>query len=306
MTQTTGMAPIALFVYKRLSHLVRTVEALKVDPLAIQTKLIIFSDGARNEYDSSDVAAVRNYLATISGFAEIEINLHDENLGLAENIIFGVSAVCSKYGRVIVLEDDIIVSPHFLSYMNSGLEAFKDDDQVMHISAASYLNLDNVEADTYFLRIPLCWGWGTWEKSWRHFRREPNVLGALTSRQINEINFNGSYNFWRQAEDNISGDIKTWFIYWYAIIILMNGLCLFPSKSLVQNIGFDGTGENSRANNKVSINATDFQPMVRYSPSKLTISIYWKHVTHFRRLKPSLFRRLLKRLRRILKYATIS
>lgn len=132
------LAPIALFVYKRLDHTKRTIQALLANRLAQDTDLIVFSDGPRTEQDKEKVEEVRSFVRTITGFKTIEINESPINNGLAKSIIHGVTKVLEKYDAVIVVEDDLVSSPFFLSYMNQGLSIYKMDEEVISIHGYIY------------------------------------------------------------------------------------------------------------------------------------------------------------------------
>ncbi len=121
-------APVALFVYNRPDHTRQTIEALLANPLANQTPLHVFSDAPRNESASLAVAEVRSYIRSIAGFKSVTIIERETNFGLARSIIDGVTALSEECGRVIVMEDDLITSPHFLSYMNDALTHYENED----------------------------------------------------------------------------------------------------------------------------------------------------------------------------------
>ena len=115
-------APIALFVYNRLNHTKQTIAALQQNSLSAQSEIFIFCDDAKNNAGKTAVQAVRDYIKTISGFKKITIIEREKNFGLAQSIISGISEIIEKFGHIIVLEDDMITSPHFLEFMNEALE----------------------------------------------------------------------------------------------------------------------------------------------------------------------------------------
>jgi hypothetical protein len=84
-------APITLFVYNRPDHVRQTVESLRQNELAAESDLFVFSDGARSETDAAGVAAVREYIETITGFKSVTVTERDENFGLPRNITGGVT-----------------------------------------------------------------------------------------------------------------------------------------------------------------------------------------------------------------------
>lgn len=242
-------APIALFVYNRPWHTQQTINALQQNLLAGESDLFIFSDAPKTVEALEAVQSVRAYIRNITHFKTVTLIEREENLGLAASIIDGVSRLCHQYGSVIVLEDDLITSPYFLRYMNDALTVYADSSQVMHISGYVY-PIGNITEDTFFFRVPMCWGWATWKRSWQYFRKQDEIMNEFTKPMRKAFSFNDTYHFWNQLENNRKGLIDTWFIYWYASTFLRNGLALFPSRSLVKNIGHDGTGVHCGSNDR--------------------------------------------------------
>lgn len=248
-----NLAPIVLFVYQRPKHTRQTVEALQSNALAKDTDLIVFSDAPKSETHAEGVDRVRQYIRQIDGFKSITIVERDINFGLARSIIDGVTKVVNERGRVIVLEDDLVVSPYFLKYMNMALEVYQDEEKVMHISGYMFpINTADVP-ETFFLRTTSCWGWATWNRAWQHFEKNPKkVLSEYTEQTIDRFNMDGSHNFWAQVEQNERGLINTWAVFWYASVFQRAGLCLHPKFSMVNNIGHDDTGEHCGKTNDFS------------------------------------------------------
>lgn len=244
-----NLAPIALFVYNRPQHTERTVKFLKQNELAADSRLFIFSDGAKSETDADKVAEVREYIKKIDGFKSIEIVESKTNLGLANSVIAGVTRLNAAYGKVIVFEDDLISSPYTLTYFNEALNRYRNEEKVMHIGAYMYVLADKTLPDSFFYRAATSWGWATWDRAWQHF--EPNIdilLKQFNHQKKQAFSIEGTMNFWKQMQDFKRGKNNSWAIRWYASIFLKGGLTLNPSQSLVNNIGHDGTGVHSGLN----------------------------------------------------------
>ena len=238
-------APIALFVYNRPGHTLRTIEALAQNELAKDSRLYIYSDGPKDKSSINEVKAVRDVLNTIDGFKNIEIIEREENIGLASNIIDGVTKIIQQHGSIIVLEDDIITSPYFLSFMNKALEFYQKHKKVWHISGWNYPIESEGTGDTFMWRVMNCWGWATWSDRWQYFEKNPErLMKEWSGKMIHRFNLDGSYRFWDQVKGNYQGNLNTWAIFWYATIFENNGLCVQSSKTLAYNTGFDGTGEH--------------------------------------------------------------
>ncbi|KQT37214.1 MULTISPECIES: hypothetical protein [unclassified Methylophilus] len=235
-------APIALFVYNRLLHTQNTIQALKANHLSSETDLIIFSDGPRSSEQSKKVDSVRNFIKSIDGFKSIRIIERDRNYGLANSIIDGVTKVCNEFGKAIVLEDDIVTSTYFLTYMNDALNHYKNNEKVASIHG--YIYPTQGLPETFFLRGADCWGWATWKEKWGLFNSDGVQLldGLKRQKLLKRFNFNDTYPYSQMLKDQIDGKNDSWAIRWHASAFLNNMYTLYPGKSLVENIGNDGSG----------------------------------------------------------------
>jgi hypothetical protein len=242
-------APIALFVYNRPQHTARTLKFLQQNELAAESRLFIFSDGAKTDDDRKLVEEVRDLIKGTDGFKSVEIINRKENMGLANSIIAGVTKLVADYGQVIVFEDDLISSPYTLTYFNESLKRYRTEDKVMHIGAYMYNLKDADLPETFFYRAATSWGWATWDRAWKHF--EPDIdklIAQFDARKKRAFSIEHTMNFWKQMQDFKKGKNNSWAIRWYASIFLKGGLTLNPSQSLVNNIGHDGSGIHSGIN----------------------------------------------------------
>lgn len=246
------LAPIVLFVYNRPGHTLKTLEALSENDLAQESHLFIYADGPKQQATVEElkkIQEVEKILNQKAWLGKITIVKRNSNYGLADNIIQGVSSVLDEFGKVIVLEDDIVTSKGFLKYMNDALFLYKDENRVMHISG--YMFPVNITLpETFFYNQASCWGWATWKRSWDKYNASASELLSAIQRSdnVSHFNINDSYNFFGQLKNNAEGRLKTWAVKWHASVYLSKGLCLHPSKSLVANIGMDNSGVNSHAN----------------------------------------------------------
>lgn len=243
-------APILLFVYNRPEHTMRGIQSLQRNALAKQSDLYIYSDAPRGEADRTSVEEVRRLVAQVEGFKSVTVVERAENWGLARNIIDGVTTMTERYGRVIVLEDDLVLAPHFLQFMNDALETYKDEPRVGHIQACDFTK-DASLPPTFLIQWTGSWGWATWQRAWRHFQPDGRLLlQALKSRHLTRrFDFNGTYGFTRMLRRQVEGKNNSWAIRWNATLMLEDMLSLNVGRSLVQNEGFDGTGTNCGTGN---------------------------------------------------------
>ncbi|HIF9198284.1 TPA: hypothetical protein ACX6PX_003586 [Photobacterium damselae] len=241
-----NFSPVVIFVYNRLTHTKKTIAALAENYNSDKTDLYIYSDGPKGSSDYDSIREIREYCKSIKCFRTVTINESEKNIGLAKNIINGVTEVIKKHGKIIVLEDDIVTAKDFINYMNASLNKYKDIDNVWHISGWNYPAFNHSDNNkAYLWRGMNCWGWATWEDKWSFYRKDPEYfINNFSEQMINKFNIDGKYDFWEQIKRNYNGELDTWAIFWYATIFINNGLCLNPYQTYVHNIGNDGSGEN--------------------------------------------------------------
>lgn len=247
------LSPIVLFVYNRPWHTLQTIEALQKNILASESELFIYSDGAKNNQDTDKVAEVREYIQTINGFKKITIIERDKNWGLANSIIDGVTKIINEYGKIIVLEDDLVTSPFFLKFMNEALQMYQNENEVACIHGYVY-PIQNLP-ETFFIRGADCWGWATWKRGWDIFEMDgQKLLNEVKQRSLQkEIDFNDSYGYTKMLKDQIMGKNNSWAVRWYVSAFLKEMLCLYPDESYVQNIGNDNSGTHCGQTNDYRI-----------------------------------------------------
>ena len=249
------LAPVVLFVYNRPWHTSQTLESLAKNDLADQSKLFIYSDGLKANADKSEsanVEEVRKIIRQKKWCKEVTIIESDFNKGLANSIVGGITEIVDQFGKIIVLEDDIVTSKGFLEFMNQGLELYKNEERVMDITGYAF-PVKNIQLpEIFFLEMASSWGWGTWNRSWSFFTADTEWLykELIEKKKWSSFLKIGHDNFRSQLMNNLEGKIHTWAIKWQAVMTLRNGLSLQPGKSLVRNIGFDGTGTNYTANDE--------------------------------------------------------
>ena len=253
-----NLAPIVLFTYKRLEHLEQTVAALKANHYAGNSELFVFSDGARSEDDREAVEAVRGFVKGIDGFKGVHLIERSENWGLARNIVDGVTAIINRYKKIIVLEDDIVTSPFFLKYMNDALFLYENTPKVMEIAGYMLPMYTAGLPDTFFSGEPSSWGWATWARSWKFYKREPEATRrSFSPEEIYHFCLEGYTDYWFQVLANCQGSLNTWAVFWSAAVFKQKGLVLEPRESLVKNIGMDGSGEHCAGQAHLTSTASD-------------------------------------------------
>ncbi|MGX3010394.1 hypothetical protein ACWIUD_02355 [Helicobacter sp. 23-1044] len=243
-------APIALFAYNRLWHLKETLSALAQNNLAKDSALYIFLDAPKANASQKEVqthckitAFLEHFAESSADFKRIILVKRTQNFGLADNIIDGISAVMSENNRAIILEDDIVVSPAFLEYMNLGLAKYQSEPKVFSIDAWVPKICDDSLSDCFFSRAFYCWGWASWADRWQLFKRDIAWIRAnFNENDIYGANLDGFTNAYGDFILNEKGKIKSWAIFFYLIAYKHSGLHLVPKVPYIRQIGFDGSG----------------------------------------------------------------
>lgn len=293
--QDTYHAPVALFVYNRQAHLRKTIEALRNNSEAFSSSLYIFSDAPKNAADIIAVNAVRQYIREINGFSAVHINERTENYGLARSIIDGVTTICREHGRVIVLEDDMVVSRYFLKFMNDALRLYEHDERVISIHGYLY-PIEQAQPETFFLKAAHCWGWATWTRGWSLFDPDgQKLLDELKRRNLtHQFDFDGSHPYTRMLQNQIAGRNNSWAIRWYASAFLTDKLTLYPGRSLVYNTGMDGSGTHCSTTSKFSSEITDLPIVVETIAVEENFEAKRAIAKFFERTRPALPLRMLR------------
>lgn len=241
-------APIVLFAYKRADKLKKCLVALEKNEEVNRTDIFIFCDGAKNENDRQAVQEVRDYLYEYrknAGFKRVEIIESPVNKGLANSIIAGVTEIINIYGKVIVLEDDIITTSDFIQYMNGALDFYEDMEQYGSISAYTLpiKGLKKYDKDIYVTRKGDCWGWGTWKERWEKVDWSVSDF----EEYYNNKKLRKQFNSLQAGIDTMlvmqmHGELDSWAVRWCYHMFKNHLLTVYPKVSRTVNIGMDGTG----------------------------------------------------------------
>lgn len=249
-----SLAPIIVFCYNRPNHLEQTLDALSCNELADQSTLYIYCDGPKD--GASDemrqkIADVRQVARKRQWCKEVHVVEAEKNKGLANSIIGGVTDVINKHGKVFVLEDDLVSSPHMLKFVNRALDFYEDYAGVFSVSVnrppLSKMQIPkDYPYDVFACLRSYSTGWGTWEDRWEKVNwsmddfdrcmQNPDMLRALC--RLGE-------DFPPMMQMQEDGLIDSWAVRFCFAHFKHHAVAILPCKSYVTNIGFDGTGTHS-------------------------------------------------------------
>jgi len=284
-----SLAPIALFAYKRPDHVRRTLEALSGCAQASQSRLFVFCDGPKSPSEERVVEQVHQVVEGEAWCGDVIVQKHDHNRGLARSVIEGVTRLCQEHGKVIVLEDDMVLSRGFLAYHNEALQRYDRAERVLQVSGHVFPFPQRSQADAaYFMPLSTSQGWSTWARAWNHFDVDATGWERLLHDRLTRERFDldDTFPYTQMLTAQLQGKIDSWAIRWWWSFFVNNGLCLFPPKSLVVNIGFDDQATHTKRADHY-YNDPDWTPerSVALYPDRVAVD-----EASFDRLKAYLFR----------------
>lgn len=299
---TAPLAPIAVFAYRRPQHIAALLTSLRTNPEHEKSPIYVFLDGARGEADAEDVARTRT-VAREYAPRHAKIIEREANAGLAASIISGVTRLVREYGRVIVLEDDLVLSPFTVRYFNDALERYQGEERVMHVAGYMFPVRAKLP-ETFFYREASCWGWATWERAWAKFEPDgAKIRDHLLAHNMQfEFDVRGSMGYLEMLEQQIAGLNDSWAIRWYGSVAMAGGLALHPGRSLIANRGLDGTGRHSHETNMFDVQLAQ-RPVVYFTKQVEEDELALASMIAFRQRHRTLPMRAYHRLFRIYRWA---
>ena len=267
------LPPIVLFVYNRPSHTERTLDYLQKNNLADQSTLYIYSDGVKenaSEKTIKKINEVRQIIRAKQWCKEVVIIESKKNKGLALSIITGVSEVIEKHGRVIVMEDDLITSPAFLTFMNQSLNYYNNRKSVFSIGGYNMPSTMMKIPDDYKYDVYVClrnesWGWATWQDRWNQVDwNVANYQTMLKSKQMQDAFNRGGDDVFEMLEMQQNGKLNIWSIQFTMAHFTNHAVSIIPTHSYVDNVGLDGSGENCGISDALRNNSLCLNENIRY------------------------------------------
>lgn len=294
----TEPAPIAVFVYKRPVHTARLIDSLLANEAAARSPLFVFCDGARTAEDSDAVAATRSVVRQRLG-RHAQIIERDTNRGLSASVIAGVTELVGRYGKVIVLEDDLVLHPRCIDFLNGALARYEDEGSVYHVNAYRYPL--PAASTASFSRLPSSWGWATWARSWAAFEADPGDLERRIreAKLVSAMDFGGTRPYFAMLQTQARALIDSWAILWYASLLLRGGLALYPNVSQVMNGGMDNSGVHCAATRDFDV---VLGPASGLWPAEVAEDplMYRQMQVFFRSVRDTVARRVARKVKRML------
>jgi hypothetical protein len=230
--------PVVLFAYKRPEHLKKVLEGLRINKVPL---IFAFCDGPRSRSEEEPVKKVRGLLQQVD-WCEIKTVEHPKNIGLAQNIRSGITAVMEQFDKVVVVEDDIVLKAGAYEYVSAALRHYENSENVMSISMWCDDFLSAGQPDTgFFSKRFVCWGWGTYRKYWQTYVEEPMAIFNKAQRLgLKPLEWGADI----EAQVNEAEKRRLWYVGYLLQHFINDKISYFPKHPLVTNIGIDGSGEN--------------------------------------------------------------
>lgn len=252
------LAPIIIFAFNRPEALKNTVSSLLKNEEAQASDLYVFVDGARlnKEREEEKVKAVQDFVKSIKGFKNTQYFFSKENKGLANSIINGTTQIIEKYGKVIVVEDDLYVSSSFLRFMNEMLDRYEKDERIFQISGygSRIKRPSDYLYDIYLNERAHSWSWGTWIDRWNTVDWDVKDYEELKKSRSEQNKFNkrGS-DLFKMLKGYMEGKNNSWYIRFNYSMYKQKRYSINPFRSLVRNDGFNSEATHCNTYNRYKI-----------------------------------------------------
>ena len=230
------LAPIIVFAYRRSEHLRKTLTSLIQCDGFNNSKVIIYVDGPKKLDDILEVDATKQVAMEMLG-SSAEYHFSEFNKGLSRSIIEGVTEVLQRYEKAIILEDDLLLAPNFISYMNATLDRYQFEENVFQISGYMF-DVPEFAKRKFGMFYPLTvsWGWATWKRAWSKFDVSASGWENLLSNKFlrRKFDIDNSYGYSNMLIRQMMGKIDSWAVRWYWTAFKYNALTFFPPQTLHQ------------------------------------------------------------------------
>lgn len=222
---------ICCIAYNRVDSLKRLLNSLEQADYGVNKPTLIIS------IDKSSTAVVEKYANEYCWkFGDKIVYTHSENLGLRKHVL-ECGTHLEDYDAMVVLEDDITVSPYFFQYTVQCVEKYSNDERIAGISLYNFpvsyhtkLPFKPVksEYDVFMMNCAQSWGQVWMKNQWRKFKEwyEKN------SEEFNKPDLPQSINSWPKS---------SWLKYHTRYCIEHNKFFVYPYEALSTNNNDVGT-----------------------------------------------------------------
>jgi len=245
--------PVVLILFNRPEMTQRVfAEIRKYRP----NKLLLIADGPRPERDgeAQACAQARSIVDAIDWDCDVLKNFSDENLGCKRRLATGLTWAFDQVEDAIILEDDCVPHPDFFKFCQELLDRYANDERFMIISGDCFVPRPPSYPFSYSIsRLPYIWGWASWKRAWKHYDISMKAWPDFRDRGgLEKMGWSPAIcrHYRKIFDDTHAGKIDTWDHEWTFSIWNRGGLCIFPEKNLVTNIGFGEDATHTKIKNR--------------------------------------------------------
>ncbi len=250
--------PVALIffnrpeVFRQVFHRIREIRP---------SKLFLIQDGARanKPLDLQKIKECRDIVDNVDWDCEIVRDYSDVNLGCGRRIFTGLTNAFKLVDRLVVIEDDIIVSDTFLPFCKELLERYKEDERIGLISGMNQLSIYKECPFSYFFSQGggAIWGWATWKRVWDKIDWNLPIAEDeyLKKTLVRNNYYRGKGDFLVKRLENVHhmishGQCPSFWSFHFGIYAYINNLLnIVPKYNMISNIGL--TDDSTHAVNSI-------------------------------------------------------
>tara|TARA_B100000780_G_scaffold137038_1_gene95935 strand:+ start:345 stop:1301 length:957 start_codon:yes stop_codon:yes gene_type:complete len=238
-------SPILIIAYNRYGNFKTLLNSLKF----YKTKIYISIDGPKNNYDEVEQRKIVNLIIKIKKTYKIKYRVLKQNYGCQKAVFSALDWFFLHEKKGIILEDDTLPSPSFFNFCNKLLIKYYNDKKIFSISGYTPLKKTRADADYFFSKFFMCWGWATWRSRWLIAKKlipKKKWTKALRSKEVELfLNDNIKKQYFKKVYKLIlSNKLDSWAFLWLLFSIVNRSKFILPKYNLIQNTGTQTYGAN--------------------------------------------------------------
>lgn len=238
--------PVLLLFFNRPKHAESVLERLRA---AQPERVYVHVDGPRNDRPGEEVfvAQCRALVETIDWPCEIKTLFREQNMGLRKGVFDALNWFFDAEEYGIVLEDDCLPDASFFPFCEALLQRYRDTEEVMHLAGSNMAApaMQHLETSYFASKFSLVWGWATWRRAWKKMSLQLAGLDTFAqsaSWKKLAVSDKARAYMLDKFKATARGENNSWAYAWFYTILREEGICLVPSRNLIENVGVGEAG----------------------------------------------------------------
>jgi hypothetical protein len=214
-------------------------------------RLYLASDGPRKDKKGENdlVEKVRKIVNTVDWPCKVKKLFRKNNLGCKHGVSQAITWFFKHEKEGIILEDDCLPSQSFFIFCDTLLKKYRKSDISM-ISGYTILEQDSKISYRYSHLVNI-WGWASWRGSWKYYNPNLDIKDIVTNNHIFSKFLAHSNSEKKKFISFIKNKVDTWDMQWIFACIKNYNYAILPTKSLIENIGFDLRATHTKNSNRL-------------------------------------------------------